>query len=84
MTVLLKFSSEEFVKFVVEVLEKVGFLVAHGAIDVNALNFSILEDFFQECSFTRCSRSIDEEVHSGFKEPGESIFIRDHLKIMID
>ena len=68
--VLLEFLSEEFIKFVVEVLEEICFLVTHCTVDVNVLNISIVEDLFEKSGFARGSRAVDEEVHSGFQEPG--------------
>jgi hypothetical protein len=82
MAFLAKFFSEEFIKFVVEVLEKIGLFVTHGTVDVNVLDVGIFENLFEKSGFTGGSRAVDEEVHSSLEESGEGIFFRDHFEMV--
>ena len=82
MAFLAKFFSEEFIKFVVEVLEEIGLFVTHSTVDVDVLDVGIFEDLFKKGGFTRGSRAVDEEVHSSLEESREGIFFRDHFEMV--
>jgi hypothetical protein len=44
----------------IEIFKKVGFFVSHCAVNFDILNFSGLEGFFNHCSFSSSSWTVDK------------------------